>query len=183
MAEHTYNSATSESFKVSLFYANYRYQPQTSWPAPKRTWDNFDPASEILDTYWKESWEEMSTNLLKAQERQRKWVDKHHKKAPKFEEGGQVLLDWRNISTKRPSVKLDQKKFGPFKVLEKVGQSPYHLDLPAQWKIHDVFHVSLLEHYREPQEPTQRLIPPLPEMVEEEERWIFKEMVDSRNIG
>lgn len=183
MAEHVYNSATSESSEVSLLYTNYGYQPQTSWPAPKHKWDNLDPTSEIRDTQWKETWEEMRTNLIKARERQQKWYDKRHEQAPEFEEGSQILLDRRNIRTKRPSIKLHHKKFGPFKVLEKVDLSSYRLNLLAQWKIHSVFHIRLLEHYREPQDPTRRLIPPPPEMEEEEESWVVKEVVDSRTMG
>lgn len=36
MAEQVYNLANSKLSKSLPFYANYGYQPQTSWPAPKR---------------------------------------------------------------------------------------------------------------------------------------------------
>ncbi len=41
--------------------------------------------------------------------------------------------------------KLKSKFFGPFQVLHAVGKQAYKLELPTKWKIHDVFHVSLLE--------------------------------------
>ena len=43
------------------------------------------------------------------------------------------------------------KQMGPFRVLEVVGNAKlaYKLELPAQMQMHPIFHVSLLEPYRE----------------------------------
>ena len=40
---------------------------------------------------------------------------------------------------------MEAKFFGPFQVLHHVGKQAYKLELPRKWKIHNVFHVSLLE--------------------------------------
>ena len=48
------------------------------------------------------------------------------------------------IKTKR-NHKLEFKFFGPFQVLHPVEKQAYKLKLPKRWRIHDVFHVSLLE--------------------------------------
>ena len=40
---------------------------------------------------------------------------------------------------------MEAKFFGPFQVLHPVGKQAYKLELPEKWRIHDVFHVSLLE--------------------------------------
>ena len=65
-----------------------------------------------------------------------------------FEEGDRVLLSTQNLRFKNIPNKLRQKFVGPFKVEEKIGKSAYRLGLPEEWKIHDLFHVSLLKPWR-----------------------------------
>jgi hypothetical protein len=59
--------------------------------------------------------------------------------------GESVWLNRINIRTTRPAIKFDDKYLGPFKILEAVIDVSFRLQLPPDWKIHDVFHVSLLE--------------------------------------
>ena len=61
-------------------------------------------------------------------------------------------LTWllqKYIETKRSSTKLDNKKLSPFKILEKVGTHARKLELPGTMKIHLVFHVNLLEPFKD----------------------------------
>lgn len=50
----------------------------------------------------------------------------------------------KHIKTKR-NPKLEHKYLGPCEILEAVGKQAYKLKLPAKWRIHPAFHVSLLE--------------------------------------
>jgi hypothetical protein len=50
----------------------------------------------------------------------------------------------RNLSTDKPSPKLASRHHGPFRIKEKLSNLTYQLELLPQWKIHDVFHVSVL---------------------------------------
>ncbi len=86
--------------------------------------------------------------------------------------GDLVMLSAKNVRQLRPSKKLSDRRLGPFKVMEIVGnhQHAYELELPDKWKIHPVFHVSLLEPYRN--RPGDDILPALVEVdLEAEEHW------------
>ncbi len=53
-------------------------------------------------------------------------------------------MNSKYIKTKR-NQKLEAKYIGPFRVLHPVGKQAYKIELPKKWRIHDVFHVLLLE--------------------------------------
>ena len=53
-------------------------------------------------------------------------------------------MNSKYIKTKQ-NRKLEAKFFGLFQILHAVGKQAFKLDLPTKWKIHNVFHVSLLE--------------------------------------
>jgi len=60
------------------------------------------------------------------------------------------MVNSKNIKTKRPSKKLDYKLRGKFEIEKLCGTNAYWLKLlPLSGKIHSVFHVSLLEPYRQ----------------------------------
>ena len=75
--------------------------------------------------------------------------------------------------------KLDYRMFGPFVVKRSVSSRAYELELPACWTLHPVFHVSLLESYREgPIGPPAEEIP-VPDIVEDQPSYVVAEVVDS----
>ena len=60
------------------------------------------------------------------------------------------MLNGKNVRTRRAAKKLDAKLFGPFMVVKLVDRSgmSVELELPKRWRVHNVFHTSLLEPYR-----------------------------------
>jgi hypothetical protein len=62
-AEYALNTATSEVTKMSPFFANYGFQPETQWARPKEGTEWTNPASEILLSRWKAIWENLQANI------------------------------------------------------------------------------------------------------------------------
>jgi hypothetical protein len=67
----------------------------------------------------------------------------------RFEVGDQVFLKLQpyvqTSIARRSNQKLSYKFFGPYKVLQKLGNVAYKLELPPDSQIHLVVHVSLLK--------------------------------------
>ena len=55
-----------------------------------------------------------------------------------------IWLNSKYIKTKQ-NCKLEAKFFEPFRFLHLVGKQAYKLELLKKWRIHNIFHVSLLE--------------------------------------
>ena len=56
-----------------------------------------------------------------------------------------VYLAIKNIITKKPSKKLDHKYLGLYKMIKKISENNYQLDLPPKVRIYPIFYISLLK--------------------------------------
>ena len=57
-----------------------------------------------------------------------------------------VYLATKNIITKRSSKKLNYKYLKPYKVIKKISENNYQLDLPPKVRIYLIFYISLFEN-------------------------------------
>jgi hypothetical protein len=99
---------------------------------------------------------------------------------PNYENGDRVWLDGWNWKTHGPSKKLDTKRHGPFKILEKISPYAYRIDLPPSTKCHNVFHVSLLEPDASDAYPGQNSEPPPPVEIDGKDEYFNEAVLDSR---
>jgi hypothetical protein len=115
-----------------------------------------------------------------AQTRIEGYTNESHKPAPNYQVNDKVWLSTKNLRTERLSKKLDYKQVRLFKILEKIGQAAYRLDLPVSMKCHNVFHTSLLRLDPDNPLPGQTSEPPLLVIVDSEEEYIVERILDSR---
>jgi hypothetical protein len=100
-----------------------------------------------------------------------------------YEEGDQVWLEGTNLKLTHPKAKLDTKRYGPFTITKKVSPIVFKLGLPQHWRIHDVFHASLLTPYKETEEHGHNFTQPAPELIEGEEEYEVEQVLNSRQWG
>ena len=72
------------------------------------------------------------------------------------------------------------KRQGPFEIIEVLGPLTYKLKLPNQWRIHPVFHASLLTPYRENSTHGPNFTLPPPDLIDGEEEFEVEKVLDSR---
>ena len=177
IAEFAYMNSHHSSLGCSPFYAMYGYNPQIHWEAEDGSLEGEVPAAkervEQLQNYRKK----IEAHWQRAVAAQAKYYNEHHK-AKEYKVGELVMLSTKNLKQRRPSKKLSHRFVGPFRIEDKVGAQAYRLMLPTNYRIHNTFHVSLLEPYklRDGAEPAEFMQPP--ELIDDEEQWEVEEIVD-----
>ena len=69
------------------------------------------------------------------------------------------------------------KREGPFVIAEVLGPINYRLRIPQGWKIHDVFHASLLTRYVENGTHGKNFPQPAPELIDNQAEWEVERIV------
>lgn len=177
LAEFAYNNTPHEATGLTPFFANKGYHPALSTDAVAE----LPAAARETVEDWRELQNFLREQLTKTIARYKVATAPRRAPAPAFEKGSKVWLDARNIHTKRPMKKLDNRRIGPFVVEEEVSTHARRLKLPPHLRfLHPVFHIHLLEPYVV-NELTGRTQPPPPAVeVEGAEEFEVEEVLDSR---
>jgi ribosomal protein L21E len=113
----------------------------------------------------------LQEQLLKAQQRYKHFADLKSR-LREFQVGEQVLLKLQPYAlhsmVNRSCPKLAFKFFGPYTVLEKIGEVAYKIQLPEDAQIHLVFHVSQLKPFTPSYVPVFSELPKVMDLGQED---------------
>ena len=166
MAEFAHNSWRHENTKHTPHELIIGINPTASIRTPE---DSVPAAQERLLML-----NESQSDAWKALQRHIKPINP----SKTFTPGDEVWLDVRNLKIRTPSRKLSPRRYGPFKVLQRISLVTYHIELPQTMKIHNVFHVDLLIPHRQTEAYRETYHQPPPELIDGEEEYEIKEIID-----
>ena len=145
-AQFAYNNSYHASVRDTPFHLVLGRHPRTPLGVPAQ---NSRPASYAFVEQLQALTDRARKCLVAARQRQKAFADAKRTERS-FSEGEMVLLSTKNMNLKHAekSRKLLPRWVGPFKIVRKVDSLAYELEMNPGWRIHPVFHVSLLEPYR-----------------------------------
>jgi hypothetical protein len=156
LAEYWYNTTLHSAHGKTPFEVLYGHKTRHFGISPDTT-----VVVPELDTWLQDRFEMtklIQQQLHRAQNRMKQQADKHRQERV-FNVGDWVYLKLQpyvqTTLARRSCQKLSYKYFGPYKILQRVGERAYKLDLPESSKIHSVVHVSLLKKQISPSVPVQ----------------------------
>src|SRR6266478_3976142 len=94
----------------------------------------------------------------------------------------QVWLDASHLKLPHQKAKLTPKCLGPFKIIQEISPVAYRLELPPNWRIHNVFHTSLLTPYYETTAHGPNFTQPPPDLINREEEYEVERIVAHRQF-
>jgi len=114
----------------------------------------------------------------------KKQFDKKRQNPQGLKVGDNVWLENKNIQSNRPSKKLDNKRYRPFKISKNIGLGVFQLELSEGWAIHNVFNKDFLTRCVEPKFKGQHKDPTLLlTIINEEEEYEIEEVRKHRKRG
>jgi hypothetical protein len=152
------------------------FQPS---PIPPITHEFTSPDAETRIYQLQTAWKEVEAALTsQAKLMQLRGTPKDRGRS--YSEGDLVWLEGKNLKTVYPTLKFAPKRVGPFKIIKRIGEVNYKLELPDNYRIHNVFHVALLSPYITTPEYGRPYEMPPPDLIDGEEEWEIESVINSR---
>ena len=97
--------------------------------------------------------------------------------------GEWVWLEAKYLTLPYASTKLAPKHHRPFQITKEISPVAYQLALPRAWTIHDMFHSSLLTHYKETCKSGAQFQCPPPKLIDNEEEYEVEQIINHCHHG
>ena len=82
--------------------------------------------------------------IEKAQKNMKRQFNKKRQNPQELKVRDNVWLENKNIQSNQPLKKLDNKRYGPFRISKDIGSRAFQLELSEGWAIHNMFNKDLL---------------------------------------
>jgi hypothetical protein len=171
LAQYTRNSWPSSTTKQSPYDLILGYTPTAHQPIRKPSLPSITERIQSITELRSAAQEAM------RKEQDRVTKERHHKP---YKVDDQVWLEGTNLKMPYETAKLSPKRYGPFRVAAQISGTSYRLDLPPNWKIHPVFHASLLTPYNETETHGPNFLEPPPDIIDGEPEWEVEKILSER---
>jgi hypothetical protein len=179
VCEFAYNSSVHSAIKVSPFFANYGYNPDSPGTLVGEPQADFAQQLHEVHEYVVREAQAAKVAMTASANRWRRDVS--------FVAGDRVWLDTDVLNLReQPSRKFRDRWAGPYEVVRVVNPVSYELALPAALvRLHPVFHVSRLKRFRGPERefegrPEPRRAPPVVTDIAQSEEFVVDKLLQAR---
>ena len=163
--EFSYNQKSHATQMKSLFYLIMGSDPKAIPTALPST--NVPEAKEQIQNLQKAQDEAIAAYELARQ----KMIEQTTHKFKPFQKNNLVWLKLKNLKLQYESKKVAPKQEGPFCISEVLRPLTYKLKLSEQWKIHPVFHSTLLTPFKENDIHRPNYLNPPPDLIDGEPEY------------
>ena len=181
IVEHTYNNTHHASIKMTPYYCDLGRNISSAIEPSQGSVTN--EAADQLHKRLIEIKTRAIEGIKAAAEHQQQYANKTRRDL-EFTVGQEVLVDQRHINPHNyptsAKKKLANKFAGPYKIIKRIGQVAYQVELPPNIKAHNVFHIRVLKLYNKPDEPERQPPRPEPLIVNDEEEYEVEILLDKR---
>lgn len=178
LAEFCHNNRIQASTKQTPFILNTGRHPRMG-TEPSR--DSKVKSADDFVKHMQETRKEAEAALYKAADDMARFYDQTRGEAVAYKVGDKVWLEGKDIKTDRPCKKLDDKRYGPYKVTKVVGPNAYQLKLPPSMKVYPVFSTVKLRPFHEDSVTGRKTsLRPQPVVIADKPEWEVECIKDSR---
>jgi hypothetical protein len=159
LAEFAYNSSLNRSTQAAPFEVVYGYKPASvteliPLPVPAKA----HPKALDMVTHMQQVHCEVKERIEASNAKYKTKADQHRRQVA-FKEGDLV---WVTLTKDRhpagPFVKLHDRKVGPCRVLKKINENAYKVELPAHLQVSNSFNVQHLTPYYQDDDQDEDLV-------------------------